>query len=84
MSKSTLHVYEITEMHGEISDKRLTIGGHLVDKNHVRKYHEPYREWLFLNLSAKVGSGEGFSSIVGKHIGEYEKVKHLLSRGGAA
>ena len=76
MSRATKHAYEITEIHGDFPNAE--IGGHLVDSNHVRKYHEPYRTWYFLSLSAKVNSGDGFRSIVGEHIGEYEKVKHLL------
>ena len=81
MSKSTKHVYEVTEIHGDFPN--VTVGGHLVDANHTRKHHEPYREWQFLDLSAKVNSGDGFKSIVGKHIGEYEKVKHLLKKDSA-
>ncbi len=78
MSRSTQHIYEVVEIHGTFPN--VEVGGHLVDNNHVRKHHEPYRTWEFLDLSKKAGSGEGFKSITAKHIGEYEKVKHLLQK----
>jgi len=78
VSKSTQHIYEVIEVWGDRPG--IEVGGHLVDRNHVRKHHEPERTWEFLDLSKKVDSGEGFSGIVGKHIGEYEKVKHLLTK----
>lgn len=78
MSRSTQHVYEVVEIHGDFPD--VEVGGHLVATGHVRKHDEPYRTWQFFDLNAKVNSGEDFKSIVGKHIGEYEKVKHLLHK----
>ncbi len=78
MSRSTQHIYEVVEIHGDFPN--VEVVGHLIDKNHVRKRDEPYRTWQFLDLSKKVGSGDGFKSITAKHIGEYEKVKHLLHK----
>lgn len=84
MSKSTKHAYEVVEVNNEggAFTTPVEIGSHLVDKNHVRKHHEPHRSWEFLNANLPVGSENPFSYIVGKHIGEYEKVKHLLAKKG--
>lgn len=75
MSRSTKHAYEVTAIWGE-HDGNVAIGGHLIDHGHVRKYHEPSRRWDFLNPDGSI------TSFVGKHIGEYEKVKHLLQNSG--
>jgi hypothetical protein len=83
VSGSTKHAYEVVEIHGQ-NTGNVQVGGHLIGKNHVRKHHEPYRTWQFLDLDKEVNSGDGFTTFVGKHIGEYEKVKHLLSKEDAS
>lgn len=72
------HVYEVTEISGDFPN--VEVGSHFVAGWHVRKHHEPYRSWDFVNLD----TGEPTGYIVGKHIGEYEKVKHLLVKGEAS
>ncbi len=72
MSKATKHAYEVTSF--DAKAENLEVGTILVDKNHVRKHHEPERVWDFASLE----TGEPTGYIAAKHLGEYEKVKDLL------
>lgn len=70
--KGVKHSYEVVEIHGAFP--KVEVGGFLVQAGHVRKYHEPFRRWDFVDLDTG-----NVRSIVGKHVGEYEKVKDLMA-----
>lgn len=63
---STKHMYEVIED----TTEKVEVGEFVVKDGHTKKEDEPERVWHILNVK----TGEE-SHIIGKHIGEYEKVK---------